>query len=138
MTTDVGSVVIVGGGAAGYAVAEGLHVNGFSGDVTIVGEETGEPYDRPPLSKEVLSGAWEPPRAALIASRRVAPLNPRILTGVRATAVDLDAHRVNLNDGQSLPYDALVVATGVTPRRIPHPDVPGIRVLRTMDDSLAL
>ena len=132
------SVVIVGTGAAGYAVAEGLHVNGFVGDVTLVGEETGEPYDRPPLSKEVLSGAWEPSRAALIAAKRVAPLNPQILTGVRAESLDARAHQVRLSDGRTLAYDALVVATGVTPRRIAHPDLPNIHVLRTMDHSLAL
>jgi 3-phenylpropionate/trans-cinnamate dioxygenase ferredoxin reductase subunit len=132
------NVVIVGGGAAGYAVAEGLHQNEFSGQLTIVGEETDEPYDRPPLSKQILSGEWEVPRAELIAARRAAPLNPTVLTGVRATSLDVASHTVALSDGRTLGYDALVVATGITPRRIPHPDVPNIRVLRTLQDSLAL
>ncbi len=131
-------MVIVGAGAAGYAVAEGLHQNGFTGRLTIAGEETDEPYDRPPLSKQILSGEWEAPRAELIAARRAAPLDPTVLTGVRATALDIAAHTVALSDGRALDYDALVVATGITPRRIPHPDVPNIRVLRTMQDSLAL
>ena len=132
------SIVIVGTGAAGYAVGEGLHTAGFKGRVTFVGEETGEPYDRPPLSKEVLSGAWDRERAALIAAKRAAPLGPEVITGVRAASLDVDGHRVELSDGRSLAYDALVVATGVKPRRIPHPDLPNIHVLRTMDDSLAL
>ena len=138
MTTDVRSVVIVGTGAAGYAVAEGLLTNEFAGTVTLVGEETGEPYDRPPLSKEILSGKWDPPRAALIASRRIVPMNPTIVTGVRATALDVANHRVTLSNGTALAYDALVVATGVKPRRIPHPDMPNIHVLRTLNDSLGL
>ncbi|MEY2399867.1 MAG: hypothetical protein QOJ00_3041 [Actinomycetota bacterium] len=138
VATDVQSIVIVGTGAAGYAVAEGLHTEGFTGAVTLVGEEQGEPYDRPPLSKEVLSGAWEPSRAALIAARRVEPLHPTILTGVRAVALEVTDQRVELSDGRSLPYDAVVIATGVAPRRLEHPDVPNIRVLRTMDDALAL
>ena len=132
------SIVIVGTGAAGYAVAEGLHAAGFEGAVTLVGEEKGEPYDRPPLSKEVLSGAWDRDRAALIGAKRAAPLNPRVVTGVQATSLDVAGHRVELSNGETLNYDAVVIATGVTPRRLEQPDSPNIRVLRTMDDSLAL
>ncbi|MEY2474632.1 MAG: hypothetical protein QOK28_3961 [Actinomycetota bacterium] len=132
------NVVIVGAGAAGYAVAEGLHQNGFDGTLTIVGEETDAPYDRPPLSKEILSGAWEVPRAELITHRRIAPMNPQLLTGVRATGLDVDGHRVALDDGRTLDYDAVVIATGITPRQLPHPDAPNVRVLRTLQDSLAL
>ena len=131
-------IVIVGTGAAGYAVAEGLHQGGYEGSVTLVGEETDDPYDRPPLSKEVLSGVWEPARAELIAHRRIAPMHPEILTGVRATALDVTAHELTLSDGRTLGYDAVVIATGITPRSLPHPDAPNIRVLRTMQDSLAL
>lgn len=138
MASDLQSIVIVGTGAAGYAVAEGLHSAGFEGAVTLVGEEQDEPYDRPPLSKEVLSGAWDRERASLIAAKRVAPLKPRVLTGVRATSLDVAGHRVELSNGESLDYDAVVVATGVTPRRLEQPDSPNIRVLRTMEDSLAL
>jgi NADPH-dependent 2,4-dienoyl-CoA reductase/sulfur reductase-like enzyme len=134
----VNNVVIVGAGAAGYAVAEGLHQNGFAGSLTIVGEETEAPYDRPPLSKEILSGAWEVPRAELIAHRRVAPMNPTVLTGVRATSLDVEGQLVALDDGRVLDYDAVVIATGITPRQLPHPEAPNIRVLRTLPDSLAL
>lgn len=129
--------MVVGGGAAGYAVAEGLQQNGYTGRLTIVCDET-VPYDRPPLSKEVLSGAWDPPRAELLAARRIAAMNPEVMTGVCATSVDTDQHRVELSDGTSLDFDALAVATGISPRRIPHPDVPNIRVLRTLNDSLTL
>lgn len=133
-----GSVVIVGAGAAGYAVAEGLHQSGFTGTLTIVGEETDAPYDRPPLSKEILSGAWEAPRAELITHRRITPMNPTVLAGMRALSADAAAHTVALSDGRTLDYDTLVVATGITPRQLPHPDAPNIRVLRTLEDSLAL
>lgn len=131
-------VVIVGTGAAGWAVAEGLTVGKFDGEVILIGEETEDPYDRPPLSKEILSGTWEPPRAALIAAKRSAPLNPTVHTGVAATSVDAAARTVSLSDGASLSYDHLVVATGITPRRIPAPDLPNVHVLRTMQHSLAL
>jgi NADPH-dependent 2,4-dienoyl-CoA reductase/sulfur reductase-like enzyme len=132
------SVVIIGAGAAGYAVAEGLHQGGYEGQLTIVGEETDEPYDRPPLSKEILSGAWDVPRAELIAHRRIAPMQPTIVAGVGAESVDADAHTVLLTDGKTLEYDAVVIATGITPRSLPHPEAPNIRVLRTLQDSLAL
>lgn len=135
---EVNSVVIVGTGAAGYAVAEGLHVKGFTGKVTLVGEETGDPYDRPPLTKEVLSGKWEPARAELLAAKRVAPLNPTLITGVGVAAVDIEAQRVTLTDGRELSYDALVIATGVYPRNLPHPDGANVHVIRTMTHSLAL
>src|SRR5205085_23625 len=88
-------------------------------------------------SKEILSGAWEVPRAELITHRRIAPMNPEMITGVAATALDAANHRVTLDDGRTLDYDALVVATGITPRQLPHPDAPNIRVLRTLQDSLA-
>lgn len=130
--------MIVGTGAAGYAVAEGLHTGGFDGAVTLIGEETDDPYDRPPLSKEILSGAWDQPRAALIAAKRVAAMNPTLVTGVRADGLDVADHSVRLNDGRTLAYDAVVVATGIIPRRIAHPASPNIRVLRTMQDSLGL
>lgn len=138
MTTDLQSVVIVGTGAAGYAVAEGLHSAGFGGAVTLVGEELDEPYDRPPLSKEVLSGAWDRERAALIGAKRAAPLNPRVLTGVQAMSLDVEGHRLALSNGERLDYDSIVIATGVTPRRLEYSDSANIRVLRTMDDALAL
>ncbi|MDP1794863.1 MAG: FAD-dependent oxidoreductase [Acidimicrobiales bacterium] len=136
--SEVESVVIVGTGAAGYAVAEGLQLNGFTGNVTLVGEEQGDPYDRPPLTKEILAGKWEPERATLLAAKRVAPLNPTVLSGVRAEGVDVAKQQLTLTGGQVLDYDALVVATGVYPRTLPHPESSNIHVIRTMDQSLAL
>lgn len=135
---SIDHIVIVGTGAAGYAVAEGLHQAEFAGRVTMIGEETGDPYDRPPLSKEILSGKWEEKRAALIAAKRSAPLNPDVITGVRAESVNAEAHQLTLSDGRTLDYDALVVATGVNPRTLVHPASPRIKTLRTMHDSLEL
>ncbi len=136
--SEVQSVVIVGTGAAGYAVAEGLHTKGFAGRVTLVGEESGDPYDRPPLTKEILSGKWERERAELLAAKRVAPLNPTVITGIGAQSVDISAQRVTLADGRELPYDALVIATGVYPRTLPFPAGANVHVIRTMEQSLAL
>ena len=136
--SEVRSVVIVGTGAAGYAVAEGLQIRGFTGHVTLVGDETGDPYDRPPLTKEILSGKWEPERAELLAAKRVAGLNPTIITGVSAQSVDIDAQQLTLTDGRMMGYDALVVATGVYPRTLPFPAGANVHVIRTMSQSLAL
>lgn len=136
--SEIRSVVIVGTGAAGYAVAEGLQLEKFDGAVTLVGAESGDPYDRPPLTKEILAGKWEPERAALLAAKRVAPLHPTVKSGVAAQAVDLAARTLALANGETLPYDALVVATGVYPRTLPHPRGANVHVIRTMEHSLAL
>ncbi|WP_308407109.1 FAD-dependent oxidoreductase [Streptomyces sp. RK76] len=99
------------------------------------------PYDRPPLSKQLLSGAWDPPRLALRSPAETRTLGLDMRLGTAATGVDPAERLVHLDDGTRLPYEFLVVATGVRARR---PSVPGadgtdgIHVLRTLDDALAL
>ncbi|MCK9873487.1 FAD-dependent oxidoreductase [Nocardiopsis dassonvillei] len=129
------SVVVVGASAGGLAAAEGLRRGGFGGRITLVGSEPHLPYDRPPLSKEVLSGAWEPGRIALRSADDVAALNLDLRLGTTATGVDPDARTVTLDSGEEVGYGALVAAAGVSPRRLP-----GGRghVLRTLEDALAL
>ena len=130
-------VVIVGGSLAGLRSAQALRREGHIGPLTIVSEEPHwPPYDRPPLSKQVLVGSLEPERVRL---RVPDDLGADVRTGRRAVGVDLVERTVLLDDGEALPYGGLVVATGAAPRRIPGTDgLAGVHVLRTIDDSLAL
>src|SRR5687768_12476267 len=128
------SVVIVGGGAAGNAAAEMLRREGYAGPVTIVSSDSSAPYDRPNLSKDYLAGS---------ASDDWIPLRPRefytehridLLLGRRVTAIDTRTRRVSLDDGRSLPYGALLLATGAEPVHLPahfHAGLP-LYYLRTL------
>ncbi|WP_203218015.1 NAD(P)/FAD-dependent oxidoreductase [Nocardia terpenica] len=127
-------IAVVGASAAGLTTAQALRREGYDGPLTVIGDEDRMPYDRPPLSKQILSGAWEPERAELPAAAVAADW----LLGVRATGLDVAAHRLALSTGDSLGYDKLVIATGVTPRRLPFGRcLAGVHVLRTMADALA-
>lgn len=132
-------VVVVGASAAGLAAVEGLRRLGHTGPLTLVGAETHLPYDRPPLSKQLLSGAWESDRLRLRAPEALDALGLDLRLGRTATALDTGAREVVLDGGERLPYDALVVATGLTPRRLPGTEgLAGAHVLRTVEDALAL
>ncbi|WP_427917724.1 NAD(P)/FAD-dependent oxidoreductase [Streptomyces sp. cg40] len=128
-------IVVVGASAAGLAAAETLRREGYDGTLTLVGEEPHLPYDRPPLSKQVLSAEWEPDRIALRTPADLAGHDLDLRLGVAATALDLTAQEVSLSDGAQVPYDGLIIATGVRPRRLPGE---GAHVLRTLDDALTL
>jgi len=129
--------VIVGGGLAAARTAEQLRRSEFSGRITIVSDETHLPYDRPPLSKEVLRKEVDD---VALKPRAYYDENDIILRlGSAATSLDTAAQTVTLADGTLLVYDELVIATGLVPRRIPaFPDLEGIRVLRSFDESMAL
>ncbi|HXY44558.1 MAG TPA: FAD-dependent oxidoreductase [Acidimicrobiales bacterium] len=136
-----GSIVVVGAGLAGLRACEGLRERGFEGRITLVGDEPHLPYDRPPLSKQFLSGAWDLDRVLLRSSDQMAALGLDLRTGPshRAVDLDLDARRLRLASGDLLEYDGLVLATGSAARRLPGiNEVPGTYVLRTLDDALAL
>ncbi|MFI6374370.1 NAD(P)/FAD-dependent oxidoreductase [Streptomyces sp. NPDC050546] len=135
MTSDV---VIVGASAAGLATAEALRNKGYDGALTLVGDEPQAPYDRPPLSKQILSGAWEPERVRLRDEEAIAKLGANLRLGRRATGLDLAGRRVLLDGDDPVGFDALVIATGVTPRRLPGDELAGVHVLRTLDDALTL
>ncbi|PJN31019.1 FAD-dependent oxidoreductase [Streptomyces sp. CB02959] len=129
---------MVGASAAGLTVAETLRRRGWDGHLALIGEESRPPYDRPPLSKQILTGAWEPERAALRSLPDLARLRADLRLGQRAAALDVPGRRVRLAGGESIGFDALVIATGVAPRRLAGSDLAGVHVLRTLDDAIAL
>ncbi|ETB47593.1 FAD-dependent pyridine nucleotide-disulfide oxidoreductase [Mycobacterium avium 10-5560] len=130
-------IVIVGGGLAAARTAEQLRRSEYSGPITIVSDEVHLPYDRPPLSKEVLRK--EVDDTALKPRQWYDDNGITLRLGSAARSLDTAAQTLTLEDGTTLGYDELVIATGLVPRRIPTiPDLDGIRVLRTFDESLAL
>jgi NADPH-dependent 2,4-dienoyl-CoA reductase/sulfur reductase-like enzyme len=131
-------VVVVGASAAGTTVAESIARLDPEREVVIVGDGPDLAHDRPPLSKQVLAGDWEPDQAALLPPARRAALTARLVLGSAATGLDCDRRLVHLDDGDSLAYDDLVIATGVRPRRLDPATPPGLHVLRDLADSLRL
>ena len=141
MKTSVGGsgVVIVGGGLAAVRTAEQLRKAGFEGPVTLVSDEGRLPYDRPPLSKEVLYAGKGAEDLVLKPAEFYPDSDISVRLGAAAQVLDTAARTVALSDGTVLGYDELVIATGLVPKRIPSfPDLPGIRVLRSVDEALAL
>ena len=134
-----GRVVVVGASLAGLSALEALRSEGFEGELIAVGAEPTLPYDRPPLSKQVLQGHWEPEKAALRDQSQYDALGVTWHLGRRATALDVAARTVTLDDGEPLAYDGLVIATGAAPRQLPGgQELAGIHVLRTLEDCLAI
>jgi 3-phenylpropionate/trans-cinnamate dioxygenase ferredoxin reductase subunit len=133
-------VVIVGAGQAGGWAAKTLRGEGFAGRITLIGLEPHPPYERPPLSKGVLAGAATVESCYLFKPDAFAALNLDFRAGVRATRIDRAARAVHLEDGTSVAYDKLILATGGEARRLPVPggDGPRIHYLRTLDESLAI
>lgn len=132
------TIVIVGASLAGLRAAEALRRDGFEGTVIVVGKEPHLPYDRPPLSKDFLAGELAPEQLAL----RKQPYEDLALDlrlGCTATGLDVAGRQVELDGGERLAFDGLVLATGASPRTLPNqPDLDGIFVLRTVDDCLAI
>ncbi|MGE2689471.1 NAD(P)/FAD-dependent oxidoreductase [Mycolicibacterium pulveris] len=136
MTTAKG-IVIVGGGLAAARTAEQLRRSEYAGPVTIVSDEDHLPYDRPPLSKEVLRA--ETDDVTLKPAEFYDENDITVLLANGARSVDTAAKTLTLADGSELGYDELIIATGLVPKRIPSfPDLAGIHVLRNFDESLAL
>lgn len=130
-------LVIVGASLAGLRAAEALRAGGFAGTLTIVGAEPHPPYDRPPLSKQVLTATGPPPDTTLPVRD---DLHARWLLGRPAAGLDIEHRTVNLSDGTAVPYDALVIATGAVARSWPghRPPPHGVLTLRGLDDALRL
>ena len=133
-----GRILIVGASAAGVATAEALQRLVPEREVVLLGDEDNLAHDRPPLSKQVLEGAWRPEQAELLPPFRREALKATLMLGRRATGLDVGARQVELDDGTAIGYGDLVVATGVRPRELPGGTRQGVYVLRNMADSLAL
>ncbi len=132
-------VVVVGASLAGLRACESLREEGFDGTITLVGAEHEIPYDRPPLSKKVLAGEWEVERIRLRKADDFESLALALRLGVRATALDTHARTLSLDDGTTVVYDGLILATGASPRRLPdQPLLAGVVELRTLADSVNL
>ncbi|MEW2511253.1 FAD-dependent oxidoreductase [Streptomyces sp. NPDC046870] len=133
-----GRIVVVGASLAGLRAAEALREEGFTGSLTVVGDEPHAPYDRPPLSKQVLLGQATAESTEL-PMRRDPEAEWRL--GVRATGLDLLGKRVLLEDGESLPYDRVLIATGTRARPWPHKEeaaLDGVFTLRSREDGAGL
>jgi NADPH-dependent 2,4-dienoyl-CoA reductase/sulfur reductase-like enzyme len=134
-----GTIVVVGASLAGLRAAEEIRHEGHSGPVVVVGEEDRPPYDRPPLSKQVLSGKWDAERIRHHTPDAHDALDLEFRLGRRATGLDVAGRVVALDDGTELPYDGLVVATGAATRALPGTEgMPGVWMLRTLDDCLGI
>ncbi|MGW6927990.1 NAD(P)/FAD-dependent oxidoreductase [Streptomyces sp. NPDC054950] len=132
-------VLVVGASASGLTTVETLRRKGYEGRITVLGDEPHAPYDRPPLSKQVLLGTWEPERAALRTQDVLSALDAEFVLGDPAVALDRASRGVRTESGRQLRADAIVIATGVRARRLPgSEDLAGVHVLRTLDDALAL
>jgi 3-phenylpropionate/trans-cinnamate dioxygenase ferredoxin reductase component len=129
--------VIVGGGLAGAKAAQTLREEGFEGRVVILAEEDLRPYERPPLSKDYLRGEAEQDVIWVHPADFYATHGIELRTGVRVTTLALDASEVELDGGERIGFDRLLLATGAAPRRLPVPgaDLEGVHLLRTVGDS---
>ncbi|MGV2984219.1 NAD(P)/FAD-dependent oxidoreductase [Microbacterium sp. AGC85] len=138
MTTKVERVVIVGGGAGGINTARALRAESFTGAITVVADEAGVAYDRPPLSKDYLVGSRKRSDIALESAAERETLGLDWREGCSAIDADLRNRRLTTSDGEEIAFDELVIATGVRPRAprglIP-PGARGVHVLRTAGDA---
>ncbi len=135
---NTNTIAVVGMSLAGLRAAETLRRDGYDGRIVAIGSEPHLPYDRPPLSKELLRGDWEPEQLVL-RKQGVDDLDLDWRLEARAVALDVGDRIVELHDGERIRFDGCVIATGSTPRRLPNePTAPGVLALRTLDDALAL
>jgi NADPH-dependent 2,4-dienoyl-CoA reductase/sulfur reductase-like enzyme len=131
-------VVIVGAGFGGWRLVEALRREGFDGAITLLGEETYAPYDRPPLSKHVLAGKWDVERATLATPEKIAEADVNLRLGVRAVSLDIESNAVELEDGSRVEGSHVVIATGARARRLPFSADDQILTLRNRDDELRM
>jgi NADPH-dependent 2,4-dienoyl-CoA reductase/sulfur reductase-like enzyme len=133
------TIVVVGASLAGLRAAEEIRHEGHTGPVIIVGDELHAPYDRPPLSKQVLAGTWDVERIRHHAPDKLDSLGLELRLGLRAVSLDTEARTLLLDDGQSMNYDGLILTTGAWARRLPGTEgTPRVHTLRTLDDCLAI
>lgn len=135
-----GPIVIIGAGQAGLQVAESLRQEGYQGVITLLGDETYAPYNRPPLSKKWLQERPELASLAIRGHEFIARKQIELRTGTSVAAIDRAAHEVQLHDDSRLPYEGLALCTGAALRRLPLPgaDLQGVFGLKTIDEALAI
>ncbi|YCK79896.1 FAD-dependent oxidoreductase (plasmid) [Arthrobacter sp. D3-18] len=132
-------VVIVGASAAGLSTAEALRRGGYANELTMIGAEVHRPYDRPPLSKQYLSGEWDAERIMLRPAAHLEDLDVESRHGVPARGLDIQERKVVLTDGSEINYDRLILATGVNPKALPGAQhLKGVHTLKTLDDAEVL
>lgn len=131
------TAVIVGAGVAGVQTALELRHRGFDGNIVLISEESHEPYDRPPLSKEFLKGSVHRDGVCLLPSHTAREKKISLRLGCRAEKIQLHGREVVLSDGSTLRYDYLVLATGTQNRHLPVPGagLPGVLSLRSLDEA---
>jgi phthalate 3,4-dioxygenase ferredoxin reductase component len=132
------TVVVVGASIGGVRTAQALRRQRFAGRIIVVGDDAELPYDKPPLSKQLLAGTWEAGRLALLSAEDAARDGIELALGMAADHLDLAGRRVVLADGTSFAYDTVVIATGASARPSPWSARSGVHVLRTLADSQAL
>ncbi|MEU8488555.1 FAD-dependent oxidoreductase [Streptomyces sp. NPDC048641] len=132
------TVTVVGASLAGLYAARELRAQGFDGRLVIVGEEPHRPYDRPPLSKDFLTGKAGEDQLALSDVDETLELGAEWMFGVRARGLDARGRTVLLEDGRTVSTDGVVIATGASARRLPGPALAGVHTLRTLDDARSL
>ncbi|WP_432042207.1 NAD(P)/FAD-dependent oxidoreductase [Streptomyces cadmiisoli] len=132
------TVTVVGASLSGLYAARELRSQGFDGRLVVIGDELHRPYDRPPLSKDFLTGRTDEAGLELADPEETAELDAEWLLGTRARSLDPRGRTVVLDDGRTLSTDAVVIATGASARRLPGRHPAGVHTLRTLDDALAL
>jgi 3-phenylpropionate/trans-cinnamate dioxygenase ferredoxin reductase subunit len=132
------TVVVVGGSVAALRAVETLRRDGYDGRLVLVSEEEHEPYDRPPLSKQILTGELPAAPPLYRPAGTLVDAQVEVRLGARARALDVQRRRVLLADGE-LPYDGLIIATGARPRPLGNdPCLDGVHTLRTIEDALTI
>ena len=134
------TIVIVGGGHAAGQAAASLRQEKYAGEIVVIGEEPHIPYQRPPLSKQYLSGEYGLDRVHLRPARFYQSRDIAVLSGVRVETIDRNAQTVACGDGREIGYDKLLLATGARPRKLHAPGggLAGVHYLRTIADVDAI
>lgn len=131
-------VVIVGASLGGLRTAQALRQHGFDGSIVLIGAEDHPPYDRPPLSKELLLGTKTAADATLASPADIEDLGVELRRPATATSLDVEGREVEV-DGRALGFDHLVIATGANPRRLPFGrDLAGVQTLRRLEDAAVI
>lgn len=139
MSAVPSDVVIVGASVAGVSTADALRAAGFDGRIRLIDAEAHEPYDKPPLSKQALSPAWDADQGALRKPGHFADKGIELVLGRAADAFDAGRRQVTLADGEVVQADVVVLAPGAQPRLLPEDQmIPGVHVVRALDDARAI